>query len=116
MRLNLPHFTLIGATTRYALLSAPLRDRFGSVFRLDYYDNDSIEQIVSRSAKILNIKAEPSTGLHEIASRARGTPRVANRLLKRVRDYTQVKSDGTISREIARDALAKLEVDNVGIG
>lgn len=114
LRLNLPHFTLIGATTRYALLSAPLRDRFGSVYRLDYYDNDSIEIIVGRSAKILNIKAE-NGGLKEIAGRARGTPRVANRLLKRVRDYAQVMSNGVVTSDIARTALAKLEVDNVGL-
>jgi len=114
LRLNLPHFTMIGATTRYALLSAPLRDRFGSVYRLDYYNSDDIEIILGRSAKILNIKAEPD-GLKEIAGRARGTPRVANRLLKRVRDYAQVMTDGIITKDIACTALAKLEVDTIGL-
>jgi Holliday junction DNA helicase RuvB len=114
LRLNLPRFTLIGATTRYALLSAPLRDRFGAVYRLDYYNTESIETILGRSARILNIKAEPE-GLKEIAGRARGTPRVANRLLKRVRDYAQVMSDGIITGDVAGTALAKLEVDNIGL-
>jgi Holliday junction DNA helicase RuvB len=114
LRLNLPKFTMVGATTRYALLSPPLRDRFGSVYRLDFYDVASIEKIVARSAKILQVAAEED-GLHEIACRARGTPRVANRLLKRVRDYAQVKADGRITREVARDALAKLEVDPIGL-
>ena len=93
LRLNLPAFTLIGATTRFALLSPPLRDRFGAVYRLDFYDQTSIETILNRSARILQIKAEEG-GLREIARRARGTPRVANRLLKRVRDYAQVMADG----------------------
>jgi len=114
LRLNLPHFTMIGATTRYALLSAPLRDRFGSVYRLDYYDAAAIEIIIERSAKILHIKAEAG-GLKEIATRARGTPRVANRLLKRVRDYAQVMTDGIVTREVACIALEKLEVDNIGL-
>jgi holliday junction DNA helicase RuvB len=114
LRLNLPRFTLIGATTRFALLSAPLRDRFGSVFRLDFYDQASIETILKRSAKILQIKADPA-GLKEIASRARGTPRVANRLLKRVRDYAQVVTDGIITQKVAQEALAKLEVDSIGL-
>ena len=114
LRLKLPHFTLIGATTRYAMLSAPLRDRFGVVHRLDFYDRESIETILSRSAVILKIKADPD-GLKEIACRARGTPRVANRLLKRVRDYAQVKEKGIITREVAQKALTKLEVDNIGL-
>ena len=114
LRLNLPDFTLIGATTRYALLSPPLRDRFGSVYRLDFYDNESIESILHRSARILQIEAE-GEGLKEIARRARGTPRVANRLLKRVRDYAQVKGDGTATHNIAVEALAKLEVDTIGL-
>jgi len=114
LRLNLPKFTLIGATTRYALLSPPLRDRFGSVFRLDFYDVASLEKIVKRSAAILKVEAEEE-GLKEIARRARGTPRVANRLLKRVRDYAQVIADGIITRKVARDALAKLEVDSLGL-
>jgi holliday junction DNA helicase RuvB len=114
LRLTLPKFTLIGATTRYALLSPPLRDRFGSVFRLDFYDVASLEKIVKRSALILKIEAEEE-GLKEIARRARGTPRVANRLLKRVRDYAQVIAKGRITQKVAVDALAKLEVDPLGL-
>jgi len=114
LRLKLPHFTLIGATTRFALLSAPLRDRFGNVYRLDFYDKEAIGIILERSARILNIKADPD-GLKEVASRARGTPRVANRLLKRVRDYTQVMSDGIITKDVACAALARLEVDSIGL-
>jgi Holliday junction DNA helicase RuvB len=114
LRLNLPKFTLIGATTRYALLSPPLRDRFGSVFRLDFYDVPSLEKIVKRSAAILKVEAEEE-GLKEIARRARGTPRVANRLLKRVRDYAQVIAKGIITKKVAVDALAKLEVDPLGL-
>jgi Holliday junction DNA helicase RuvB len=114
LRLNLPKFTLIGATTRYALLSPPLRDRFGSVFRLDFYDVASLEKIVKRSAAILKVEAEEE-GLKEIARRARGTPRVANRLLKRVRDYAQVVVKGKITQKVAQDALAKLEVDPLGL-
>jgi Holliday junction DNA helicase RuvB len=114
LRLDLQPFTLIGATTRYALLGAPLRDRFGSVYHLDFYDRDAIKTIVKRSAQILQIKAE-SDGLDEIASRARGTPRVANRLLKRVRDYAQVRANGIITKEVAVAALSKLEVDAIGL-
>jgi Holliday junction DNA helicase RuvB len=114
LRLNLPSFTLIGATTRFALLSPPLRDRFGAVYRFDFYDQESIERILQRSARILGIKAEDK-GLEEIASRARGTPRVANRLLKRVRDYAQVVADGVATREVAVEALSKLEVDSIGL-
>jgi Holliday junction DNA helicase RuvB len=114
LRLKLPPFTLIGATTRYAMLSPPLRDRFGVVHRLDFYDSKSIEIILKRSASILQVKAEED-GLKEIACRARGTPRVANRLLKRVRDYAQVMADGVITRDIADLALTKLEVDKVGL-
>ena len=114
LRLNLPGFTLIGATTRYALLSPPLRDRFGAVYRLDFYDHDSLEKILKRSAQILQVKADDE-GLREIARRARGTPRVANRLLKRVRDYAQVVAEGIITREVAEAALSKLEVDPVGL-
>ncbi len=113
-RLKLPAFTLIGATTRYAQLSPPLRDRFGAVYRLDFYDQASIEAILSRSTQILGVKAEDE-GLREIACRARGTPRVANRLLRRVRDYAQVMADGTASREVAVAALSKLEVDPIGL-
>ncbi len=114
LRLNLPPFTLIGATTRYALLSPPLRDRFGSVFRFDFYDSNSIKRILERSARILGIQADEK-GLEEIANRARGTPRVANRLLKRVRDYAQVVADGVATQAVAVEALAKLEVDSTGL-
>ncbi len=114
LRLNLPPFTLIGATTRFALLSPPLRDRFGSVYRLDFYDQTSLETILNRSANILHIKAE-TDGLREIARRARGTPRVANRLLKRVRDYAQVMTNNMITQPVAAAALNKLEVDSVGL-
>ncbi|MEE8582391.1 MAG: Holliday junction branch migration DNA helicase RuvB [Dehalococcoidales bacterium] len=114
LRLKLPPFTLIGATTRFAMLSPPLRDRFGAVYRLDFYDQAAIEVILKRSAGILGVKAE-AAGLAEIACRARGTPRVANRLLKRVRDYTQVKADGRVTGRVATQALAKLEVDSIGL-
>ena len=114
LRLNLPKFTLIGATTRYAMLSPPLRDRFGSVFRLDFYDTASLEKIIERSARILKVEAKED-GLKEIARRARGTPRVANRLLKRARDYAQVIADGIITRKVAEEALTKLGVDLIGL-
>jgi Holliday junction DNA helicase RuvB len=114
LRINLPNFTLIGATTRFALLSPPLRDRFGAVYRLDFYDQASIGDILKRSARILQVTAEDG-GLKEIARRARGTPRVANRLLKRVRDYAQVMADGTASQSVAQEALGKLEIDPIGL-
>ncbi len=114
LRLKLPKFTLIGATTRYALLSPPLRDRFGAVYRLDFYDQASIHTILKRSAQILGVKAEEA-GIEEIAQRARGTPRVANRLLRRVRDYAQVKANGVATKQVVSDALAKLEVDHIGL-
>ncbi len=114
LRLNLPAFTLIGATTRFALLSPPLRDRFGAVYRLDFYDQASIEAILKRSADILQVKAETG-GLEEIARRARGTPRVANRLLKRVRDYAQVMADGIATQSVAVEALSRLEIDSIGL-
>ena len=114
LRLNLPPFTLIGATTRFALLSPPLRDRFGATYRLDFYDQPSIETILKRSAHILNMPAKDD-GLVEIACRARGTPRVANRLLRRVRDYAQVIADGVITKPVATEALSKLEVDPIGL-
>ena len=114
LRLTLPPFTLIGTTTRFALLSPPLRDRFGAVYRLDFYDQASIEAILNRSARILQVKAEAG-GLREIARRARGTPRVANRLLKRVRDYAQVMADGIATKSVAVEALSKLEVDPIGL-
>jgi len=114
LRLSLPAFTLIGATTRFALLSPPLRDRFGAVYRLDFYDQTSIETILKRSSRILRVEAE-AEGLEEIARRARGTPRVANRLLKRVRDYAQVMANGRVTRSVAVEALSKLEVDYIGL-
>jgi holliday junction DNA helicase RuvB len=114
LRLNLPRFTLVGATTRFALLSPPLRDRFGAVYRLDFYDQSAIEVILARSAHLLGIEAE-KRGLEEIARRARGTPRVANRLLKRVRDYAQVKGKGIITEKIALEALSRLEIDHIGL-
>ena len=114
LRLKLPAFTLIGATTRFAQLSPPLRDRFGAVYRLGFYDQASIEAILKRSACILGVEAR-AEGLGEIACRARGTPRVANRLLKRVRDYAQVMADGTVNQKVAVEALSKLEVDPIGL-
>jgi len=114
LRLNLPRFTLIGATTRFAMLSPPLRDRFGAVYRLDFYGNEAIAAIIKRSARILGIGAEEG-GVREIARRARGTPRVANRLLKRVRDYAEVMADGVITEAVALEALSRLEVDHLGL-
>lgn len=114
LRLKLPSFTLIGATTRFALLSPPLRDRFGAVYRLDFYDEAAIQTILRRSATILRVDAEEE-GFSQIARRARGTPRVANRLLKRVRDYAQVMADGTITQPLALEALSKLEIDDIGL-
>ena len=114
VRLNLPPFTLIGATTRYALLSAPLRDRFGASFRLDFYQTEEIATILHRSSEVLEIKATEE-GIHELAKRSRGTPRVANRLLRRVRDYAQVKADGLISEEVALEALKRIGVDELGL-
>ncbi len=114
LRLKLPAFTLIGATTRFAMLSPPLRDRFGVVYRLDFYDQPAIETILKRSASILGVEAEDG-GLKEIACRARGTPRVANRLLKRVRDYAQVVTDSVVTKEVATEALSRLEVDPIGL-
>jgi Holliday junction DNA helicase RuvB len=114
LRLHLPRFTLIGATTRFAMLSAPLRDRFGAVYRLDFYDLPAMEAIVRRSAAILRLEMSEA-GVKAIACRARGTPRVANRLLKRVRDYAQVMADGVITEVVATEALAKLGVDTLGL-
>ncbi len=114
VRLDLPHFTLIGATTRAGQLSAPLRDRFGVNLRLELYTPEELTRIVTRSADILNIEIDPS-GAAEIASRSRGTPRIANRMLKRVRDYAQVRADGIITKEIANEALLRLEVDQIGL-
>lgn len=114
IRLKLPRFTIIGATTRIALMTSPLRDRFGVVYRLDFYAQDAMEAIVRRSAGILEVVLDDG-GCREIACRARGTPRVANRLLRRVRDYAQVRAQGTISTEVARAALQLLEVDDLGL-
>jgi len=113
-RIDLEPFTLIGATTRAGLLTAPLRARFGIVLRLDYYDQKSIEKIINRSANLMNIPIEDQ-GTIEIAKRSRGTPRVANRLLRRVRDYAQIKGDGIITEEIAHKALKMLNVDHEGL-
>lgn len=114
IRLDLPHFTLIGATTKAGALTAPLRDRFGVILRLEMYTRDELSEIVTRSAGILNIDIE-SGGATEIASRSRGTPRISNRLLKRVRDFAEVKGDGVISAAIADKALEKMEVDSLGL-
>ena len=114
MNLSLKPFTLIGATTRYGMLSAPLRDRFGSINRLDFYTVNDMTKIVERSARILEVQAE-GEGISEIAKRARGTPRVANRLLRRVRDYAQVIADNVITGEVASKALQNLSVDVLGL-
>ena len=114
IRVDLPKFTLVGATTRAGQLSAPLRDRFGMLFRLEMYSPEDLSQIVHRSAGILGVNADPE-GLLEIARRSRGTPRIANRMLKRVRDYAQVRGGGHITRDIAREALELLEVDELGL-
>ena len=114
VRLNLPRFTLIGATTRYAMMSPPLRDRFGAVYRLDYYDVAALEKIVRRSAGVLGVEIEEE-GVAEIARRARGTPRVANRLLRRVRDYAEVMAAGVVTGEAAREALGRLDIDDLGL-
>lgn len=113
LKLNLPKFTLIGATTRTGLLTSPLRDRFGVINRLDFYRPEDIEKIIRRSAKILAVEIT-NEGAREIAKRSRGTPRVANRLLRRVRDFAQVKGDGTVDIEMAKEALEKLEIDEKG--
>lgn len=114
INLRISAFTLIGATTRFSLLSAPLRDRFGSVFRLDYYEQADMEVVVKRSAGILGMAAE-AEGLVEVAARSRGTPRIANRLLKRARDYALVEADNRITGPVARDALNRLGVDGLGL-
>jgi len=114
VRLALPRFTLIGATTRYAMVSPPLRDRFGSVYRLDYYDAETLAAIVRRSATILGTPL-PADAALEVARRSRGTPRIANRLLRRARDFAEVRGSGTITLESAREALTLLEVDELGL-
>lgn len=113
IKLDLPKFTLVGATTRAGLLTSPLRDRFGVIHHLDYYKEQELQTIVERSAKILNILID-SSGSLEIARRSRGTPRIANRLLRRVRDYAQVRADGNITKKVADEALKMLEVDELG--
>ena len=114
IRLALPHFTLIGATPRSGQLTAPLRDRFGVTLRLELYTIDELRSIITRSAGILGVEIEPD-GADEIASRSRGTPRIANRMLRRVRDFAQVNAGGVITREVANDALLRLEVDKQGL-
>ncbi|MBM7613877.1 Holliday junction branch migration DNA helicase RuvB [Alkaliphilus hydrothermalis] len=114
IRLDLCKFTLIGATTRAGLLTSPLRDRFGVICKLELYDNEQLTDIVIRSAGILNVEIEEA-GAREIATRSRGTPRIANRLLKRVRDFAQVRGDGVITKEIADQALELLEIDYLGL-
>lgn len=114
IRLKLPRFTVVGATTRPALLSAPLRARFGAIYRLDYYDRGSMQAIVRRAARLLPVEIDEE-GVEEIARRARGTPRVALRLLRRVRDYAQVRADGRITRTIAQEALDLLAIDPLGL-
>ena len=114
IRLKLPRFTLIGATTRLALMTAPLRARFGAVYRFDFYELDAMEAIVSRAARLLQAPITPD-GVAEVARRGRGTPRVALRLLRRVRDYAQVRSDGVINQQMAHEALALLEIDELGL-
>jgi Holliday junction DNA helicase RuvB len=114
VNLRINPFTLIGATTRYSMISAPLRDRFGSVFRLEYYDTSEMKVIVQRSARILDVEADQQ-GVDEIACRSRGTPRIANRLLKRSRDFALVKADNRVTGPVARDALAQLQVDELGL-
>jgi Holliday junction DNA helicase RuvB len=114
IRLDIPRFTLVGATTRTGLLTGPLRDRFGILYRLDYYSTNELSRIVERSAAILGVTID-SQGAAEIASRSRGTPRLANRLLKRVRDYAQVKAEGSITWEVAAEALSFFEIDEMGL-
>lgn len=114
IRIELPNFTLIGATTRAGLLSSPLRDRFGVTHRMDYYTDEELAQIILRGGKILGVKVEKD-GAMELASRSRGTPRIANRLLKRVRDYCEIRGDGIINKDISIEALEILKIDSVGL-
>ncbi len=114
IRLKLPRFTVVGATTRLALVTAPLRARFGAVYRLDYYDLEAMKAVVARAAKLLDVHVEKG-GVEEIGRRARGTPRVALRLLRRVRDYAQVRADGTVTQKVAKEALDLLQVDPLGL-
>ena len=114
MKLELPKFTLVGATTRPGLITAPLRGRFGIIFHLDFYNVDDLQTICKRSAGILDVEID-ETGSHEIARRGRGTPRIVNRLLRRVRDFAEVDHDGRITEEVADDALDRMEVDTYGL-
>src|SRR5881296_1774803 len=114
LRLPLPRFTLVGATTRIGRLSSPLRDRFGATYKLDLFETEALEKVVRRSARILGVEIEPEAA-HEIARRSRGTPRIAHRWLKRVRDFAQVRRDGRVTLAVAREALAALEVDDKGL-
>lgn len=114
IRLKLPRFTVVGATTRLALVTAPLRARFGAVYRLDYYDLEAMKAIVARAAGMLRVEVDDG-GVEEVARRARGTPRVALRLLRRVRDYAQVRADGTVTSKVAKEALDLLQVDPLGL-
>jgi Holliday junction DNA helicase RuvB len=114
IRLDLPRFTLVGATTRAGLLPGPLRDRFGFTAQLDYYASDELHRIVDRSAGLLDLQVTTDGG-REIASRSRGTPRIANRLLRRVRDFAEVRADGTVDESVAHAALALYEVDDLGL-
>jgi len=114
LRLPLPPFTVVGATTRVGSLTAPLRDRFGAIYRMEYYDAESLRLIAKRTAEILKVPAEPE-GIEEIGKRARGTPRIVNRLLKRVRDYAQVRADGVITSKVAKEALDAMEIDERGL-
>ncbi|OGY21460.1 MAG: Holliday junction DNA helicase RuvB [Candidatus Chisholmbacteria bacterium RIFCSPLOWO2_01_FULL_49_14] len=114
LRLDLPHFTIIGATTRIGLLSSPLRDRFGATHRIDFYSEEDIEGIITRSAKLLSIEIEP-VALHELARTSRGTPRIANRLLRRVRDYAQVHAQGRLDADTVKKAMEMLEIDEYGL-
>ena len=114
VRLDLPHFTLVGATTLPGLLSAPLRDRFGIISKLEYYDDSDLEKIANRTAKVLNIKIDKE-GAKEIGMRSRGTPRIANRLVKRIRDFAEVKYDGVITKKVADETLDVLDIDKLGL-
>ena len=114
LRLDLPRFTIIGATTKISLLSSPLRDRFGNIYHLNFYEDGEIANIIKRSSTILNVNLDNSAA-REIAARSRKTPRVANRLLKRIRDFSQVKHDGAINQEITKNALAMLDIDEFGL-
>jgi Holliday junction DNA helicase RuvB len=114
VRLSMPRFTLVAATTRYAMVSAPLRDRFGAVYRLDFYDAPTLQRIVTRSAQILGIDLPPDAA-EEIAARSRGTPRIANRILRRVRDYAQVRAGGPVTLMATQGALALLDIDELGL-